>query len=253
MTGVLPVGLGKTTRIMPLIVHSVKEYMCVMELHREVRFEDLSEVAKEFTGKIYQRPPVRSNVKRRVRIRRIHELEVLELNGRHALLRVKCDAGTYMRKLCHDMGLLLGTGAHMRELRRIRSGPFTELHSFKMQEISEAIYLWKNGNDSSKIKSMIYTAELGTCLAPKIVLKDTAVSAFLHGATIGISGIAAFTKDIVPGKDAAVFTLKGELAGIAKILTRPEMGGEARKKSIAKPSAVIMERSSYPKTWGKKG
>ncbi|MHA1632143.1 MAG: RNA-guided pseudouridylation complex pseudouridine synthase subunit Cbf5, partial [Candidatus Freyarchaeota archaeon] len=99
-----------------------KEYVCVMRMHGDVGFEQVKMVCNEFTGPVYQRPPVRSSVKRRLRIRRIHSIEALEMDGRNVLLKIRCESGTYIRKLCHDIGEVLGCGAHMRELRRIGSG-----------------------------------------------------------------------------------------------------------------------------------
>ncbi|AFH42481.1 MULTISPECIES: RNA-guided pseudouridylation complex pseudouridine synthase subunit Cbf5 [Fervidicoccus] len=235
---------------MPYVVHSVKEYVCVMELHDEVNNEELKRVIEMFKGRIYQRPPVRSNVKRRIRIRKIHDIELLERKGNHVLMRIKCDAGTYMRKLCHDIGLLLGVGAHMRELRRTVSGPFTEDHAVRMQELSEAIYLWKNYGNDSALRKMILPVELSTCILPKILVKDSAISSLLYGAPLAKGGVAAYSEDLQTNKIAAVFTSKIELIGIYEILNNPKKNKNG--KVVGRPLAVIMERNSYPKNWGKK-
>ncbi|MGC8563350.1 MAG: RNA-guided pseudouridylation complex pseudouridine synthase subunit Cbf5 [Fervidicoccaceae archaeon] len=249
MTGVLPVALGKATKIMPEVVHSIKEYVCVMELHGEVEEELIRRAAEEFKGEIYQRPPVRSNVKRRVRKRRIHELEILEIKGRYVLMRVLCDAGTYMRKLCHDMGLVIGIGAHMRELRRTRSGPFTENMAFTMHHISEAVHLWKNEGKSEELSRLIYPMEVLSCNLPIIIVKDTAVAALAYGALLGAGGILAYTKDLNQGKTAAILTTRGELVGMALIMRSDFQKAELEKKPVAKMKAVVIERTLYPKTW----
>ncbi|MEM3285673.1 MAG: RNA-guided pseudouridylation complex pseudouridine synthase subunit Cbf5, partial [Fervidicoccaceae archaeon] len=249
MTGVLPIALGKATKVMPDVVHSMKEYVCVMELHSEVSEEEIRKVADEFRGEIYQRPPVRSNVRRRVRKRRIHELNVLEVKGRHVLMRVLCDAGTYMRKLCHDMGLLLGAGAHMRELRRTRSGPFTENMSVSMQRLSEAVYLWRSEGKEDELNRIIYPAEVLSCGLPIIVVKDTAVSAVAHGAPLGVGGIIAYTEDLKQGGAAAVLTARGELVGTAKIFRTDMEKAAIEEKPIANIKYFIIERSLYPRTW----
>ena len=140
----LPIALENATKVMGNIVKSGKEYICVMQLHGPVLEEELRRKASLFVGRIYQRPPLRSSVKRRLRTRTIHYIDVLEYDGRYALLRVGCEAGTYLRKLCHDLGLLLGVGAHMRELRRTRTGPFREDETLvTLQELSEAIFVWR--------------------------------------------------------------------------------------------------------------
>jgi predicted rRNA pseudouridine synthase len=249
VTGVLPVALGKATKVMPQVVHSIKEYVCVMELHGKVEEGELKKAAMEFVGEIYQRPPVRSNVKRRVRKRTVHELEVLEVKDRFVLMRVSCDAGTYMRKLCHDIGLLLGVGAHMRELRRTRSGPFTEDMSITMQRLSEAVYMWKNEGKEEELFNLIYPAEALSCGLPIIVAKDTSVSALVHGAPLGAGGIVAHTKDLKQGGAAAVLTARGELVGTVMILRTDMEKALSEKKPVAKMKEIVLERSLYPKTW----
>ena len=66
---------------------------------------------KEFTGDIYQKPPQRSSVKRATRIRTIYEFENTERYDRLLLMRILCQAGTYIRKIIYDIGEVLGPGA----------------------------------------------------------------------------------------------------------------------------------------------
>ncbi len=100
VTGVLPVMLGNSTKIANALLTSGKEYVCVMRLHQEESPDKIREVAAEFVGTIYQRPPVRSSVKRRVRTRQIYYIHILEIEEKNVLFRVGCQAGTYIRKLC---------------------------------------------------------------------------------------------------------------------------------------------------------
>lgn len=100
VTGVLPVMLGNATKIANTLLTAGKEYVCVMRLHQEELEDKIQKAAAEFVGTIYQRPPVRSSVKRRVRTRRIYYLTILETDGKNVLFRVGCQAGTYIRKLC---------------------------------------------------------------------------------------------------------------------------------------------------------
>lgn len=126
VSGVLPVCTGRAVRLTDIVLSSDKEYVCLMNLHGDVPEERIREVMGEFTGRIYQLPPVRSAVRRKLRIRRISELEILEIEGRRVLFRVACDAGTYIRSLCTDIGEALLCGASMGELRRTRSGRMRE-------------------------------------------------------------------------------------------------------------------------------
>lgn len=260
MTGVLPVGLEKSTRIMPVVVHSVKEYICVMELHGQVVFEKVKEVASLFQGMIYQRPPLKSSVKRALRIRRIHSLEILEARGRHVLIRVSSDPGTYMRKLCHDIGILLGTGAHMRELRRTRTGPFTEEDAVTLHELSEAVYLYKSEGMEKRLREIIKPVETAVCELPKILVKDTAVASLVNGSPLYTAGVLAFTVNIREGSKVALFTTRGELVGIGVSASDAEnliVRVEGASSEIAVfPRIIILEKGLYPETWrvhGKRG
>ena len=101
VTGLLPALLGRATKAVPALRLSGKEYVCLLKLHKEMPQKLVRKVCEEFTGPIYQMPPIKSAVKRVIRIRTIYYLEVLEIEGSFVLFRVGCEAGTYIRKLCH--------------------------------------------------------------------------------------------------------------------------------------------------------
>jgi H/ACA ribonucleoprotein complex subunit 4 len=250
VTGVLPVALEEATKIIGLVVHTGKEYMCVMQLHSPVPEPDLRKAISMFIGEIYQRPPLRSSVKRSLRTKKIYDIELLEYNGIYALMRVECEAGTYMRKLCHDIGLILGVGAHMRELRRTRSGPFREEHGLvRLQDLSEALYRWKTEGKDDWLRKYILPAEYAVSHLPKIIIRDTAVDAIAHGADLAVPGIVLLHAGIEPGDTVAIFTLKGELIaiGIAKMSSEEIM--KARKGIAVKMRRVVMKPGTYPRAW----
>ena len=250
VTGVLPVALENATKIIGNVMYAGKEYICVMQLHEAVPREKLEEVVSMFKGEIYQRPPVRSSVKRSLRIKKIYDIELLEVEGKYALLRVSCEAGTYMRKLCHDIGEILGVGAHMRELRRTRSGPFREDRMLvKMHEVAEALYAFKEEGREDLLRKVVMPAEYAVCFMPKVIIRDTAVDALAHGADLAIPGIVAVTEDFKPDARVAVLTLKGELVAIAKSLVSIQ-DLVSRKRGIAcKLLRVIMPKGIYPRAW----
>ncbi|MEK6971900.1 MAG: RNA-guided pseudouridylation complex pseudouridine synthase subunit Cbf5, partial [Thermoproteota archaeon] len=113
VSGVLPLGLGEATKALGVLLLGPKEYHAIARLHSLPTKEKLGNVLNQFTGEIYQKPPQRSSVLRRTRTRTIYELEMLEQKERLVLLRVLCEAGTYIRKLCYDIGEILGQGATM--------------------------------------------------------------------------------------------------------------------------------------------
>lgn len=249
VSGVLPIALERATKIIGVVTHTSKEYIVLMQLHGDVSREDIERVVSMFIGEIYQRPPLRSSVKRILRKRRIHEIEILEIDGRRVLMRVKADPGTYIRKLCHDMGLILGVGAHMRELRRIATGSFREDDSLvTLHRLSEAVYLYNLG-DEKPLRRSILPVEYSVAHLPKILVRNTAVGAVTHGAMLAVPGIAMASSSIKKGDLVALFTLKGELIAVGI----SEMSGEEmvlRDRGIAvKVKRVIMPPNIYPAIW----
>ena len=118
VTGVLPVALGRATRIAQALLPAGKEYVALMYLHKPIEEEKIKKAFNDFTGKIRQKPPVKSSVRRIERIREIYYIDILEIDNQDVLFRIGCQAGTYIRKYIHDLGQKLGCGAHMEGLRR---------------------------------------------------------------------------------------------------------------------------------------
>ena len=254
VTGVLPIGLANSTKVIGSVVHTVKEYVMVVQLHKAVQLGEVEEALKNFRGKIYQKPPLRSSVKRTIRIKTIYEIEILDYRDNFLLLRVLCDPGTYMRKLAHDLGLLLGVGAHMRELRRTRTGPYKEDETLvTLQEVSEAVYLWKTNGDERYLRRIILPVETSIAHLPKVLVLDTAVDAIAHGASLAAPGVAKLTSDVEAGKTVAILTLKGELVALAKALKNAEEIAKADKGIVAEVQRVVMPRNVYPKCWKTRG
>src|SRR5216683_3828084 len=135
VTGVLPLALEDATKTIQAFLLTGKEYVCLMALHGDVEEKKVCEVLDEFVGDILQRPPVRAAVRRDVRKRRVYYIRDVEIGGRDVLFRVGCQAGTYIRKLVFDVGEVLRVGAHMRELRRVRAGAFTEEQSCTLYDV----------------------------------------------------------------------------------------------------------------------
>ncbi len=136
VTGVLVIALNEATKIFPLLSGTDKKYEGTAHLHKEVSEKELKKGIKELQGKIKQLPPRRSRVKRQERERTVYEFRLLKKKNRDFSFFVHCQAGTYIRKLIHDLGEKLH-GAHMTSLRRIQQGPFTEKETVKMQDLSE--------------------------------------------------------------------------------------------------------------------
>ena len=125
VTGVLPITLGRACRLSEYFMHKDKTYVGIMRLHENVEEKKLKEEIKKFVGKITQLPPVRSSVKRAERVREVKMFKILEVQDKNVLFETQVEAGTYIRKLIHDLGEKIG-GAHMLELRRTKAGIFSE-------------------------------------------------------------------------------------------------------------------------------
>lgn len=252
VTGLLPILLGKATRAVPALRLSGKEYICLLKLHKEMPPKLIRKVCGEFTGPIYQVPPIKSAVKRVLRIRTIYYLEVLEIEGSSVLFRVGCEAGTYIRKLCHDIGLALGSGGHMQELRRTKAGPFTERTLVTLQDLEDAYIFWKEDGDESEIRKVIMPMESAVSHLPKVVVRDSAVDAVCSGASLAVPGITSVDSNLMKGDLTALFTLKGELVALAKAEMSTEEILKASSGLAASPVRVMMEVGTYPKGWTKK-
>lgn len=249
MTGVLPIALEEATRVIQALLLSGKEYMCVMRLHALKSEDQIKAVFDEFEGTIYQRPPLRASVKRRLRTRRIYYLNLLEIDGKNVLFRVGCEAGTYIRKLCYDVGEALGCGAHMQELRRTRAGPFVEKGLVTLHDASYLYGLWQETSDESHLRKFIQPMEKTLELLPKIYIRDSAVDAVCHGAHLAAPGILSLGTGVKPGDVVAVFTQKGEAVALAKALSSTEEILKIDHGLVAKTQRVLMPRGLYPKMW----
>ncbi len=238
VTGVLPVGLEKATRLADYLHEEGKEYVSLLLLHKELEFEKVESVFREFTGEIYQFPPVRSAVARNLRKRKIYSLRILEHQGRNILFRANVESGVYVRTLCRDIGDALLVGGNMIELRRVRSGPLDETHLTTLQTLKDAYTFYRDG-DAEMISKLILDPEDVTSNFPKVVVKDSAIDALAHGSTVFRNGII---EDRGEGEIVRVMSLKGELLAMGR-----------REKDYIKPEAVFVDRGIYPKGWKKEG
>jgi len=250
VTGILPVLLGDATRIMDTLLLAGKEYICLMRVHKPLPKKRLSDVCREFMGPIFQKPPLKSSVVKELRIRTIYYLDVMEIEEQRVLMRVGCQAGTYMRKLCFDIGLALGTGANMEELRRTRAGPFQEDETLvTLHQLTDAYAAWKETGDETGLRRVILPVEAALRHLPRLVIADNAVDAICHGAPLALPGLLRLETDISKGDIVALFTLKGEAVGIgrADMNSREMLDGKTGIAVLTE--RVIMEPGTYPKAW----
>lgn len=239
VSGVLVVMLGKAVRLAPLLLIHEKEYVTCMRLHADVPRERVEEVVKQFTGRIYQRPPKRSAVKRALRIRVIYKIEVLDMQDRLVLLKVRCEAGTYIRSLCVHIGNVLGCGGQMVELRRTKSGGFSCEEAHTLHEIRDAV---ETGNTAA-ISAMILPPEKAIADIPKIVIRDKAAKSVANGAILAGVGAISIEK-FSRGDKVALVTQSGQLIALAESLFDSDKIVCGKPGLIAKSTRVFVTPDS---------
>jgi len=250
VTGVLPIALEESRKIVQALLSSGKEYVCVMKLHKKADEKQVKKVLKEFEDTIYQRPPLRAAVKRQLRMRRIYYIDFLEMDGRNVLFKVGCEAGTYIRKLCFDIGEVLGCAAHMQELRRTRAGPFVENGDIvTLHDVAYWFMEWQEQKDERILRKFIQPMEKALVLVPKIYVRDSAVDAVCHGANLTAPGVLSLETKINKGLTVAVLTLKGEVVALAKAVASTEDILNMEHGVVAETKRVLMRRGTYPKCW----
>ncbi|EMA38770.1 RNA-guided pseudouridylation complex pseudouridine synthase subunit Cbf5 [Halobiforma nitratireducens] len=207
VTGCLPIMLGDATRLAQVFLEGPKEYVAVLECHGSIP-SDAASIVAAFEGPIYQKPPRKSAVARRLRVREIYDLEVLEVEERRLLLRIRCESGTYVRKLCHDLGLALGTGGHMGDLRRTATSPFddTDLHS--AQAFLDALGFWVEDDDPEPLYEVVDPAERILEELPGVVIAPSAAREVAEGAPVYAPGVLE-VDDPTEGDLVACYTPDG--------------------------------------------
>ena len=268
VTGNLIVCIDRATRLVKAQQGAGKEYVCVARLHGEPEggAGRVARALASLTGALFQRPPLISAVKRQLRVRTIYESKLLEYDcARHlAVFWVSCEAGTYIRTLCVHLGLLLGAGGHMQELRRVRSGALGEgggpgatgaagassSSMVTLHDVLDARWAADALGDEAYLRRVVLPLEAVLMGYKRLVLKDSAVNAVCYGAKLMLPGLLRYENGIEAGDEVVLMTTKGEAValGIAGMTTSTlatcDHGVAARVKR------VIMERDTYPRRWG---
>lgn len=225
MSGVLLIALNNACKVMPLLQNLDKEYVGVMHLHKDVDDALLNKAVSAFVGKIKQRPPVRSAVARKERFRTVRSFEIIERGGRDVLFRISCQAGTYVRVVCHSIGTLIG-GAHMAELRRTKVGPFSEQQCVKIHDLADAYAEWKE----NELKKLILPVEAAIPHVKKAFLKKDAVHSITNGSPLYSSGVES--ADDIKKDDMVAVMHSGKLIAIGK--------AKANKADFAKTKGPVI-------------
>nr|XP_027202131.1 H/ACA ribonucleoprotein complex subunit CBF5-like [Dermatophagoides pteronyssinus] len=254
VTGCLLVCINRATRLVKMQQSVGKEYVGIIKFHNKP--SGLAAITKAFetlTGALFQRPPLLSAVKRQLRVRTIYESKLIEYDEANgiALFWVSCEAGTYIRTLCVHIGMLLGCGAHMAELRRVRSGTLTEdTNLVNLYDVMDAKKYYESTKDESYLRKIIMPYETLLLHLPRLVVKDTAVNAITYGAQLMIPGLLRFENGIEVNTEVVMMTTKGEAIaiGIAKMSTSTMCSVDHGVVAVIKRN--LMPKDHYSAKWG---
>ncbi|MBI3811591.1 MAG: tRNA pseudouridine(55) synthase TruB [Nitrospirae bacterium] len=245
-TGVLPICLGKATKLARFLTESDKEYRAVMRLGETTDTQDATgkvlvrravdgltedrvrDVIVSFRGEIKQLPPMYSAVKingqplykaaragreveRAERTVFLWRLDLIRMEGNDVTFEVTCSKGTYIRTLCADIGEQLGIGAHLHHLVRTRSGPFRIEEAMTLSEVETAV---QEGRMGERVLSAAWILKD----FPSLSVTVQGARMLLHGTSIGMQALGRLPKEFKTGQSVLVYNVAGDLIALAEAL-----------------------------------
>eukprot|EP01025_Chloroclados_australasicus_P049893 TRINITY_DN5702_c0_g1_i1.p1 TRINITY_DN5702_c0_g1~~TRINITY_DN5702_c0_g1_i1.p1 ORF type:complete len:531 (+),score=103.76 TRINITY_DN5702_c0_g1_i1:370-1962(+) len=255
VTGNLIICLERATRLVKAQQSAGKEYVCIARLHSQPEGGSarVSRALQSLTGALFQRPPLISAVKRQLRVRTVYQCKMIEYNEESGLVVfwLSCEAGTYIRTLCVHLGLILGVGGHMEELRRVRSGIMGEKDNMiTMQDILDAQWMYDNWKDETYLRRTIMPLEVLLTNFKRVVVKDSAVNALCYGAKLMLPGVLRYENGIEVDEDIVIITTKGEAVAMAIAKMNTAAMASCDHGVVAQVKRVVMDRDTYPRRWG---
>ncbi|KAK7090673.1 H/ACA ribonucleoprotein complex subunit DKC1-like [Littorina saxatilis] len=254
VTGCLIVCIERATRLVKSQQSAGKEYVCIFRLHSPVKdYDKVAQNLEQLTGAMFQRPPLISAVKRQLRIRTVYSCKMFEydMDRGMGIFHVKCEAGTYIRTMCVHLGLFLGVGGQMQELRRVRSGIQSEQDGMvTMHDVKDAMYMHDEMKSDDYLRRAIKPLEALLTNHKKIFIKDSAVNAVCYGAKVMLPGVLRYSDGIDLNEEIVIVTTKGEAVALAIALMTTATMASCDHGIVAKIKRVIMQRDLYPRKWG---
>ncbi len=250
VSGVLWIGVGPALKLLPLVLDFPKRYVGAVTFHARVGAKELEKLLVEFTGPVYQTPPVRSAVKRERRVRTIHRLKLVESEGTHALLDIVAESGTYVRTLAVDLGEALGVAAHLEELRRVATGPFDERTLVPLTALADAEASYRAG-DPAPLLAVLHPIDEVWKEFPTLVLKDGAASAVAHGAGLAKGGILSTSRPFARGAHLALVSRTGDLVATGVAAYGSSETGPVKHGWVVTRTRVFADPERYPVLWNR--
>merc|ERR1719507_897781 len=252
VTGCLVVCIDRATRLVKSQQSAGKEYMVIYRLHDAIPRKRIEQELEELKGALFQRPPLISAVKRQLRVRTVYESKLVEHDEEKnmGIFWISVESGFYARTICVHLGLMLGCGGQMQELRRPRSGVMTEKEAVTMHDILDAQWMYDNHKDETYLRRVIKPLETLLTKHKRIIMKDSAVNAICYGAKILLPGVLRYEDGIEMNEEIVVCTTKGEAICLAIAQMTTATMASCDHGVVAKIKRVVMERDLYPKKWG---
>ena len=252
-TGVLTLLCGRATRLTDIVLSGDKRYVGVMRFSGEVDENRIREALSSLVGRSYNVPPKESAVKVRVRSRIFSSIDLLDIDSssRIVVVEVFCEAGTYIRTLARDLGLMVGSKCELIELHRTQAGSFDSSMACTMQQLTDALHIYREHGDDRGIRRLICPIERLLSHLPKLVVKDGAAAAVSHGASLARPGVVKASPGIKSGSLVLIESLKGEAVAVAELGVDTDVLSEISSGEVAKPKSVLMSPGTYPQSWTK--
>lgn len=250
-SGLLPLLSGKAMRLTGKILTHDKSYLALFKFGKELERNEIEEKMAMLKGKVYNVPPEISAVRVQVRTRKISKFDILDFDGASLLTHIECEAGTYVRTMARDLGLLLDTPVELKELRRPTSGEFSLNQSITMQQLADAYWLWQEKGEEDAMLRILHPIEDMLSDLPRVVVKDGAAAALSHGAPLLRPGVVSIDEDLNVGTEVLLVTMKGEAVAIAKMSQNSKVIPDMNQGEVAKPNCVLMKEDTYPRSWKK--
>ena len=250
-TGLLTLLCGRATRLTAVLLQKPKRYIAVLRFKDEVDKDRISDLLDSLTGETYNVPPKESAVKVQVRTRVIRLAQLVDVDdaSRVFVVSFHCDAGTYVRTLAKDIGLLMGTGCELLELHREGTGGFDDSMACTMQQLTDAAFLWREHDEDRGLARILVPVESILDDLPRIVVKDGAVAALSHGDPLARPGVVSAPKGLPVGSSALISSLKGEVVALATLSVATDSLPGMKTGQVATAQTVMMPSGVYPQTW----
>ncbi|MDE2060464.1 MAG: tRNA pseudouridine(55) synthase TruB [candidate division NC10 bacterium] len=267
-TGVLPLCIGRATRIAQFLTQADKEYLITMRLgittdtldadgkvlsqtdHVDVDSARLREVLESFVGEIQQVPPLFSakkhhgerlyrlarrgeTVERQPIAVRIHELTLLEIDFPFVRFRVSCSKGTYARTLCDDIGRILGCGAHLYALTRVRSGRFLVDDALTLEQLEQTVM-------EGRIRDVLIPIGEALGHLPVVRIHPESSRGVVQGGGMVAGALLSFPMEVEKGDLVRVLGYRRQLLSLAEVtVAGREFSAVDPRRIVLKPVRVL--------------